>query len=352
MFYNSPNGDNKIIDGYSFKIEQPPLKREFEDFLHHGNTKTTMDVCALTLSRLAQDQNLPSSKLPFSWKLYEMLEAVHNNGFDTDIVSWVDNGKAFKVHDLNRFVAEIVPKYFKQSKYKSFQRQLYIYEFKRAASSLEKLGQQQTVGSYRHPNFLRGKKTLCLSMQPKKTKRRSRIDKKLSVPAASTVVIKCNEPQQKQTTASTSKVGNDVATSNKSYDKTDTTHIPLTFQRTNGAIRGACVANGDTISKAYYSDQQTKNAPYFLQQQSQLLKQQREQFLGLLDSQPVSCTHRQHGQQLGQLGEHTKQQQWLEVEERSCCIFGGKTFHFVSKSDNFEYRRNKIVQKQFCSRPM
>uniref|UniRef100_A0A7S4ASE0 Uncharacterized protein n=1 Tax=Pseudo-nitzschia australis TaxID=44445 RepID=A0A7S4ASE0_9STRA len=206
----------------------------------------------------------------------------------------------------------------------------------------KKQGRQQTEGSYRHPNFLRGNKTLCLSMQPKKTKRRSRIEKKLSVPAASTIV-EPKEPQQKQPTTSTSKVGNDDATSTTSHDKTDTTPIPLTFQTIKGILEGgAGVANGDTICKAFYSDQQTKNTTYFLQQ-SQLLKQQREQFLGLLDSQPASCTHRQYGQQLDQLGEQRKEQQWSKVEEQSCCIFGGKIFHFVSKRDNFEYRRNKMI---------
>ncbi|OEU12177.1 hypothetical protein FRACYDRAFT_155271, partial [Fragilariopsis cylindrus CCMP1102] len=49
----------------------------------------------------------------------------------TSIVSWVDNGTAFKVHDLDRFVNDIVPTYFKQTKYKSFQRQLYFYGFQR-----------------------------------------------------------------------------------------------------------------------------------------------------------------------------------------------------------------------------
>lgn len=134
---------------------------------HEGESR--MDVCALTLSCLAQDPNLPSSKLPFAWKLYEMLENVHKNEVDTDIVSWVDNGTAFKVHDLKRFVDEIVPTYFKQSKYKSFQRQLYFYGFTRESSSVKK---GCTPGSYRHPMFVRSKKSLCLSMAPKKAKKR------------------------------------------------------------------------------------------------------------------------------------------------------------------------------------
>lgn len=43
--------------------QQPPPKRK------------TMKVCAFDLTCLAHDTNLPSSKLPFAWKLYEMLES-------------------------------------------------------------------------------------------------------------------------------------------------------------------------------------------------------------------------------------------------------------------------------------
>jgi len=174
MIYRDPSsgegGDE--FSGHSIQITLPP-KPGYEgdnyDYTNPDEGESKMDVCALSLSSLAQDPNLPSSKLPFAWKLYEMLETVHKNDVDTDIVSWVDDGKAFKVHDLKRFVDEIVPTYFKQSKYKSFQRQLYFYGFTRETSSGKK---GHTPGSYRHPKFIRGKKTMCLSMTPKKAKKR------------------------------------------------------------------------------------------------------------------------------------------------------------------------------------
>lgn len=114
-------------------------------------------------SLLMKNENLASTKLPFVWKLYEMLEDVETTG-SQHIVSWVGNGKAFKVHDLSSFVDEIVPVYFKQSKFKSFQRQLYFYEFKRVESGPD-------TGSYYHPKFVRGIKTLCLTMRPKTNRR-------------------------------------------------------------------------------------------------------------------------------------------------------------------------------------
>ena len=96
----------------------------------------------LTLANLMdlnRDEDLPSCKLPFVWKLYEMLEDVATSGND-HIVSWVGKGKGFKVHDMSKFVNKIIPMYFKQSKFKSFQRQLYFYNFKRISSGTEEGG--------------------------------------------------------------------------------------------------------------------------------------------------------------------------------------------------------------------
>jgi hypothetical protein len=51
-----------------------------------------------------------------------MLTAAHKDGRD-DIVSWLPDGEAFKVHNVVDFVSDILPSFFKQTKYKSFQRQ-------------------------------------------------------------------------------------------------------------------------------------------------------------------------------------------------------------------------------------
>lgn len=142
-----------------------------------GATTTSMDYEAISKamevtsqssidvkSLISQDEDLAASKLPFVWKLYEMLEDVEANGRE-DIVSWIDQGSGFKVHNMEKFVDEVIPKYFRQSKYKSFQRQLYFYDFHRVSNGPH-------AGAYKHPKFLKGVKTQCLSMMPKKTCRR------------------------------------------------------------------------------------------------------------------------------------------------------------------------------------
>lgn len=58
----------------------------------------------------------------FPYRLYEMLEECESRG-KSHVVSWFPDGKAFKVHLVPEFVATILPVYFRQSKYKSFQRQ-------------------------------------------------------------------------------------------------------------------------------------------------------------------------------------------------------------------------------------
>jgi hypothetical protein len=67
-----------------------------------------------------QDSSDSSGKMPFPFKLFQMLKDADEKGFK-HLVSWNVNGKSFKVHDSAAFTKFIVPKYFKQTRYKSFQ---------------------------------------------------------------------------------------------------------------------------------------------------------------------------------------------------------------------------------------
>jgi hypothetical protein len=66
-----------------------------------------------------------------------MLEEVEKAGGDF-IVAWLPDGKAFRVQETDQFVNKIVPLYFKQRQYKSFQRQLHLYGFQRVSEGHEK----------------------------------------------------------------------------------------------------------------------------------------------------------------------------------------------------------------------
>eukprot|EP00549_Striatella_unipunctata_P011752 CAMPEP_0118686898 /NCGR_PEP_ID=MMETSP0800-20121206/8075_1 /TAXON_ID=210618 ORGANISM="Striatella unipunctata, Strain CCMP2910" /NCGR_SAMPLE_ID=MMETSP0800 /ASSEMBLY_ACC=CAM_ASM_000638 /LENGTH=406 /DNA_ID=CAMNT_0006584007 /DNA_START=601 /DNA_END=1821 /DNA_ORIENTATION=+ len=84
----------------------------------------------------------------FPLKLHEMLGQVERAGM-SDIVSWKPHGRCFMVHKSDLFVKHILPLYFKQSKWSSFQRQVNIYGFTRLTEGKDK-------GSYYHKFFLKG----------------------------------------------------------------------------------------------------------------------------------------------------------------------------------------------------
>jgi hypothetical protein len=96
-------------------------------------------------------------------KLHGMLENVAASG-DESIVSWQANGMAFRVHQPEVFARTVMPHYFKQqTKYKSFQRQLHIYNFHRIRTGVD-------TGAYFHSMFIRNKKLMTLRMSCQKIK--------------------------------------------------------------------------------------------------------------------------------------------------------------------------------------
>merc|ERR1712014_470176 len=64
--------------------------------------------------------------------------------------------------------ALVMPRYFDQTKYRSFQRQLYIYGFDRIRKS--KTTPDEEAGAYSHKLLVRGSAELCLDMTRTKVK--------------------------------------------------------------------------------------------------------------------------------------------------------------------------------------
>jgi len=79
----------------------------------------------------------------FPQRLQCMLDCAEKYNY-ADIVSWLPHGRAFKIHNRRRFTVEVIPRFFKQSTFSSFTRQLRMYGFER----LVKL--QTDRGSYFH----------------------------------------------------------------------------------------------------------------------------------------------------------------------------------------------------------
>ena len=87
-----------------------------------------------------------------------MLEDVSKLGQE-HIVSWQPHGRAFRVHKPNDFLSFILPRYFKQTQYKSFQRQLYTYGFKRISGKT-----MRDCGAYYHEDFVRGQQQKAMKI--------------------------------------------------------------------------------------------------------------------------------------------------------------------------------------------
>jgi hypothetical protein len=79
------------------------------------------------------------------------------------IVSWQLYGCCFVIHKFKEFVDYVMPKYFRQTKLTSFQRQLNLYGFSRLTRGPDATG-------YYHELFLRGKVFLCKKMTRTKVK--------------------------------------------------------------------------------------------------------------------------------------------------------------------------------------
>lgn len=76
-------------------------------------------------------------------------------------------GRAFKVHDPDEFM-KMLPKYcIRQTKFRSFQRQLNIYGFRQMKNKREGCGLSDgVVGSYFHKRFIRGDLMSCSKIRP------------------------------------------------------------------------------------------------------------------------------------------------------------------------------------------
>lgn len=80
-----------------------------------------------------------------------------------DVIGWLPHGKGFIIYKKKKFAAEILPLYFKQSKFTSFTRKLNRWGFTRVTRGPE-------TGAYYHKFFRKGDLRLCMQMSCQSSK--------------------------------------------------------------------------------------------------------------------------------------------------------------------------------------
>jgi hypothetical protein len=75
----------------------------------------------------------------------------------SDIITWLPHGKGFIILQKKKFASDVMPIYFKHSKFTSFTRKLNRWGFTRVSRGPE-------TGSYYHKYFQRGNHSLCMQM--------------------------------------------------------------------------------------------------------------------------------------------------------------------------------------------
>lgn len=96
---------------------------------------------------------------PFPEKLMEVLDRADMEA----IISWMPHGRAFVVLQPQQLRDNVLPRFFKQTKFMSFTRQLNLWGFKRITKG-------DDAGAYYHELFLRGRPRLAMLMRRQKIK--------------------------------------------------------------------------------------------------------------------------------------------------------------------------------------
>ena len=94
-----------------------------------------MTVSKQHYQQLPQHLEMDIPKEQFPIKLYTILELARSGNLgtcsDENVITWLPHGRGFKLNDEDKFMTIIAPSFFKQTKIRSFTRQLNMWGFKK-----------------------------------------------------------------------------------------------------------------------------------------------------------------------------------------------------------------------------
>jgi len=141
------------------KPQKPGKTAKHNDrhFVVHNYHDHAHDVPENDLQEAPPSKRRGGVSMSFPMKLHAILDQVEEDGL-SHVMSWQPHGRCFVIHKPKEFTDYVMPKYFRQTKLTSFQRQLNLYGFSRLTMGKDN-------GGYYHELFLRGKvflaKTMC-----------------------------------------------------------------------------------------------------------------------------------------------------------------------------------------------
>ena len=91
------------------------------------NSDQTAPTAAVSNPQAGGTGEESQNKLQFPWKLHQLLDEADQKGYD-GIISWMPDGKSFKVHDKTKFEREVMPIYF-ECKFSNYCLWLMLWEF-------------------------------------------------------------------------------------------------------------------------------------------------------------------------------------------------------------------------------
>ena len=147
------NEEEEVVKRDTTFLPSNPLELiKSKHCVHHNYHEHAYDEVPANVEELYSKGGVA---MPFPQKLYEMLDTIeHDEPHFSNIIRWQPHGRCFLVLKPKDFATLVLPRFFQQKKYASFQRQLNLYGFNRITRGPDR-------GSYYHELFLRGKPFLC-----------------------------------------------------------------------------------------------------------------------------------------------------------------------------------------------